>query len=209
MVAICNAFKVADKAEPISATLGIVSLQSEMDAKLSKRDYAFRGELFLIDAITSNPGAAGGAVLTADGKLAGLVGKIINSSDTNTRLNYAVPCNVLHDFVNGDAKSSNAVAETPDVKKEIGELGIQVFLQGGRKSAAYVDRVRRGSPAAEAGMKADDVIVSINGEKIATVKDFQDTVKTLPVGEEVLLIYKRANQLVRQKLVPVAKRKRK
>ena len=209
VVAICNAFKVADKAEPISATLGIVSLQSEMDAKLSKRDYAFRGELFLIDAITSNPGAAGGAVLTADGKLAGLVGKIINSSDTNTRLNYAVPCNVLHDFVNGDAKSSNAVAETPDVKKEIGELGIQVFLQGGRKSAAYVDRVRRGSPAAEAGMKADDVIVSINGEKIATVKDFQDTVKTLPVGEEVLLIYKRANQLVRQKLVPVAKRKRK
>ena len=209
VVAICNAFKVADKAEPISATLGIVSLQSEMDAKLSKRDYAFRGELFLIDAITSNPGAAGGAVLTADGRLAGLVGKIINSSDTNTRLNYAVPCNVLHAFVNGDAKSSDTVATTPDVKKEIGELGIQVFLQGGRKSAAYVDRVRRGSPAAKAGMKADDVIVSINGEKIATVKAFQDTVKTLPVGEEVLLIYKRANQLVRQKLVPVAKRKRK
>ena len=210
VVAICNAFKVADKAEPISATLGIVSLQSEMDAKLSKRDYAFRGELFLIDAITSNPGAAGGAVLTADGRLAGLVGKIINSSDTNTRLNYAVPCNVLHAFVNGDAKSSNSVAaETPEVKKEIGELGIQVFLQGGRKSAAYVDRVRRGSPAAQAGMKADDVIVSINGEKIATVKDFQDTIKTLPVGEEVLLIYKRANQLIRQKLVPVAKRKRK
>ena len=209
VVAICNAFKVADKAEPISATLGIVSLQSEMDAKLSKRDYAFRGELFLIDAITSNPGAAGGAVLTADGRLAGLVGKIINSSDTNTRLNYAVPCNVLHAFVNGDAKSSDAAAATPDVKKEIGELGIQVFLQGGRKSAAYVDRVRRGSPAAKAGMKADDVIVSINGEKIATVKAFQDTVKTLPVGEEVLLIYKRANQLVRQKLVPVAKRKRK
>ena len=210
VVAICNAFKVADKAEPISATLGIVSLQSEMDAKLSKRDYAFRGELFLIDAITSNPGAAGGAVLTADGRLAGLVGKIINSSDTNTRLNYAVPCNVLHAFVNGDEKSSNSVAaEAPEVEKEIGELGIQVFLQGGRKSAAYVDRVRRGSPAAKAGMKADDVIVSINGEKIATVKDFQDTIKTLAVGEEVLLIYKRANQLVRQKLVPVAKRKRK
>ena len=83
------------------------------------------------------------------------------------------------------------------------------WLAVGRKSAAYVDRVRRGSPAAKAGMKADDVIVSINGEKIATVKAFQDTVKTLPAGEEVLLIYKRANQLVRQKLVPVAKRKRK
>ncbi len=211
VVAICNAFKVADKAEPISATLGIVSLQSEMDAKLTKRDYAFRGELFLIDAITSNPGAAGGAVLTADGRLAGLVGKIINSSETNTRLNYAVPCNVLHAFVNGDENASNTLAasELLAEKKEIGELGIQVFLMGGRKSPAYVDRIKRGSPAAEAGMKADDVIVSINGEKIASVKDFQDTIKTLPVGEEVLLIYKRGNGLIRQKLVPAAKRKRK
>ena len=214
VVAICNAFKVADKAEPISATLGIVSLESEMQAKLTKRDYAFRGELFLIDAITSNPGAAGGAVLTTDGRLAGMVGKIINSSETNTRLNYAVPCNVLHAFVNGDASSQTAAddaknSKTPAADQEIGELGIQVFLLGGRKSPAYVDRVKRGSPAAEAGMKADDVIVSINGEKIASVKDFEETIKTLVVGEEVLLIYKRANDLVRQKLVPVAKRKRK
>ena len=211
VVAVCNAFKVADKAEPISATLGIVSLESEMEAKLTKRDYAFRGELFLIDAITSNPGAAGGAVLTTDGRLAGMVGKIINSSETNTRLNYAVPCNVLHAFVTGDtlaAKDAEALKSSV-ANKEIGELGIQVFKLGGRKSPAYVDRVKRGSPAAEAGMKADDVIVSINGEKIASVKDFEDTVKTLAVGEEILLIYKRANNLVRQKLVPVAKRKRK
>jgi len=213
VVAVCNAFKVADKAEPISATLGIVSLRSEMDAKLTKRDFAFRGELFLIDAITSNPGAAGGAVLTTDGRLAGMVGKIINSSETNTRLNYAVPCNVLHAFVNGDASSLTAknvvAAKSSTGDQEIGELGIQVFLLGGRKSPAYVDRVKRGSPAAKAGMKPDDVIVSINGEKIASVKDFQETLKTLVVGEEVLLIYKRANDLVRQKLVPVAKRKRK
>ena len=211
VIAICNAFKVADKAEPISATLGIVSLESEMQAKLTKRDYAFRGELFLIDAITSNPGAAGGAVLTTDGRLAGMVGKIINSSETNTRLNYAVPCNVLHAFVNGDTLAAKDAEDLKSLTtdKEIGELGILVFKLGGRKSAAYVDRVKRGSPAAEAGMKADDVIVSINGEKISTVKDFEDTVKTLAVGEEILLIYKRANNLVRQKLVPAARRKRK
>ena len=134
VVAVCNAFKVADKAEPISATLGIVSLESEMEAKLTKRDFAFRGELFLIDAITSNPGAAGGAVLTTDGRLAGMVGKIINSSETNTRLNYAVPCNVLHDFVTGDADALAAkqAAETksPIAEQDIGELGIQVFLLG-------------------------------------------------------------------------------
>ena len=84
-----------------------------------------------------------------------------------------------------------------------------MFLLGGTDGPAYVDRGKRGSPAAKAGLKADDVIISINGEKIGSVKDFQDTIKTLVVGEEVLLIYKRADDLVREKMVPMAKRKRK
>ena len=103
VIALSNAFKVADKDEPVSAMLGVISLRTTMEARLTKRDVAYRGELVLIDAITSNPGASGGAVITPDGRLVGIVGKIINSSETNTRLNYAVPTQVLHEFVAGKA----------------------------------------------------------------------------------------------------------
>lgn len=208
VVAICNAFRVADKDEPISATLGIVSLQTKIEAKLSKRDYAYLGDLILIDAITSNPGAAGGAVLTVDGKLAGMVGKIINSSETNTRLNYAVPCHVLRKFVDGKTKPGQASENRIDIANAApGELGIDIFRLGGKNAPAYVDRIKRGSVAARAELKTDDLIVSIAGDKIGNVKDFDAALKNLKAGEDVLIIYKRGRKLVRARLTPTAKRK--
>lgn len=203
VVAICNAFKVADKDEPISATLGVISLRTQMEARLTKRDVAYVGELVLIDAITSNPGAAGGAVLTADGKLVGVVGKIINSSETNTRLNYAVPNQVLAQFVAGTLP---AQSETEVVDKKPAEFGIVLFKLGSRDTPAYVERVKRGSPAAEAKLQPDDMIISIDGNKIGNNKDFEETLDKLVPGEEVLMIVKRGRELVRVRIAPREKK---
>lgn len=203
VVALCNAFKVADKAEPISATLGIISLRTTIEARLTVRDVAYKGELVLIDAITSNPGAAGGAVLTADGKLVGVVGKIINSSETNTRLNYAVPSRILADFLEG--KTATVVDAAPVKNAQAADLGLVIFKFGGRSNPAYVDRVIRGSPAATAKVKTDDMIVSIGGDKIGTVKEYTEALKTLRPDEEVLMIVKRGVELVRIRITPRVK----
>ena len=105
VVALSNAFKVASKSEPLSAMIGIISLRTSMEARLNERDVAYDGPLVLIDAITSNPGAGGGAVVTFDGKLVGMIGKLINSSETNTRLNYCVPASTLKKFVAGETSN--------------------------------------------------------------------------------------------------------
>ncbi|MEL7497468.1 MAG: S1C family serine protease [Planctomycetota bacterium] len=199
VIAICNAFRVADKDEPISATLGIISLRTRMEARLTKRDVAYTGELVLIDAITSNPGAAGGAVLTADDRLVGIVGKIINSSETNTRLNYAVPSHLLADFVAGKLVEVDQAVETD---KKDADLGIKLFTLGGRNSPAYVDRVQRGSPAAEAKLKADDMIISIDGQRIGNTKDYQTVLDELVPNEEVLMIVKRGREILRIRITP-------
>lgn len=204
VVALCNAFKVADKDEPVSATLGIISLRTTMEARLTKRDVAYQGELVLIDAITSNPGAAGGAVVTADGNLVGIVGKIINSSETNTRLNYAVPSATLAKFVEG--KTSAIVAAKPVDVKQQSDLGVVLFKFGGRGNPAYVDRVVRGSPAAAAKVKTDDMIVSIDGNKIGSVRDYDGVLETLRPDEEVLMIVKRGVEMVRMRITPRAKK---
>lgn len=204
VIAICNAFKVADKDEPISATLGVISLRTTMKAQLTKRDVAYDGPLVLIDAITSNPGAAGGAVLTAEGQLVGIVGKIINSSDTNTRLNYAVPSSVLADFVAG-----KLIPEfTTQAKTEGGkaDLGLVLFKFGGRNNPAYIDRVIRGSPAAKAKLRADDMIVSIGGDKVGNVRDYARVLDALRPGEEVLMIVKRGVEMVRVRITPQTKK---
>ncbi len=204
VVALTNAFKVADHEEPLSATAGVISLRSTIEAWLNKRDLAYAGELVLIDAITSNPGAGGGAVIMGDGNLVGMVGKIINSSETNTRLNYAIPSSVLLQFVSGELKE----ATQKKTVKAAGnaELGIVLFKLGGRNDPAYIDRVRRGTPAKEVGLKPDDMIVSIGGEKTATVKDYQQAVLMLKPGEEVFIIVKRGRELKRIAIRPTEKK---
>ena len=201
VVAVCNAFKVADKQEPLSATLGVISLRTSIEAKLNRRDVAYRGDLILIDQITSNPGAAGGAVISVEGKLIGVIGKIINSSETNTRLNYAIPNSILADFLSNDQKQVVAA----NTKKVPVDLGIKLFAHGGRNSPAYVDRVKRGSPAYKARLKSDDLLISLAGEKIGNVRDYQRAVENLQPGQDAIVVVKRGTELLRLTIVPVAK----
>lgn len=198
VVAVCNAFKVADKQEPLSATLGVISLRTSIEARMNERDFAYRGALVLIDQITSNPGAAGGAVIATDGRLVGLVGKIINSSETNTRLNYAIPNSVLHEFIYSDPAKS----EQKKVVFEKVELGIKLFAHGGRNSPAYIDRVTRGSPAHKAKLRSDDLLISVAGEKIGNVKDYNAMLKMLKPDEEAIVVVKRGTDLLRVTVVP-------
>ena len=204
VIAVCNAFKVADKQEPLSATLGVITLRTSIDARLNERDVAYRGDLVLIDQITSNPGAAGGAVITPDGKLVGLIGKIINSSETNTRLNYAIPNSILHNFITSD----NTKQELAQVVNEEVELGIKLFAHGGRNSPAYIDRVKRGTPAHKAKLRSDDLLISIGGQKIGNLRDYQATLKTLKADEETIVVVKRGAELLRLTIVPVKAEKK-
>ena len=203
VVALTNAFKVADHEEPLSATAGVISLRSTIEAWLNKRDLAYAGELVLIDCITSNPGAGGGAVIMGDGNLVGMVGKVINSSETNTRLNYAIPSSVLLEFVNGTLKEETQ-KETVKASGNA-SLGIVLFTLGGRSDPAYIDRVRRGTPAKEAGLKPDDMVVQLGGEKTATVKAYQEALEKLSAGEEIFIIVKRGRELKRIAITPTEK----
>ena len=169
-----------------------------MTAKLNSRDIAYRGDLVLIDAITSNPGAGGGAVVTSDGQLVGMIGKIINSSETNTRLNYAVPNEALYRFVNDlpepGAEQNEQEKANP---KSVADWGIRIFRLGGKRDPAYVDRVIAGSPAAKAGVKPDDLVVSIAGEKIGNVRQFDQVTKQPSDAPDRIMVVKRGRELLR------------
>ncbi len=208
VIAMSNAFRVADKQEPVSAWLGIVSLPTSIDARLNSRDVAYSGALVLVDSITSNPGAAGGALVSLDGKLVGVIGKIIESSETNTRLNYAVPTDLVRDFVAGKTElaaedaSGNAGTQLP------GETGIRLFELGGKSGPAYIDSVVAGSAAEAAGFLPDDLIISVNGEKTGNLRTCATELARLVAGQEAVIVVKRGRELVRLPVTPRATGKR-
>jgi serine protease Do len=204
VVAVSNAFKVADKDEPLSVMMGVVSLQTSIDARLNDRDVAYSGPLILIDAITSNPGAAGGAVLDGSGRLVGTIGRIINSSDTNTRLNYAVPVREIRRFVQGGSETTETGAAVSPAAGQPLELGLKIFTLSGRAAPPYVDRVTPGGLAQQAGIQADDLVVSVAGEKVNSVSQYQAAVAKLTTDQEVVLVVARKNELIRA-LIPATK----
>lgn len=202
ILAVSNAFKVADGSEPLSVNIGVLSLRMKLDARRGFQDFPYEGEVYLYDAITANPGAAGGAVITADGKLVGMIGRVIESKSTGTRLNYAVPSDLLAAFVRGDEVKPTIVANAG----QKADLGIRLFALGGRKAPAYIDRVIPGGPAAAAGLKTDDLVVTIGGQVVRDAGDFKRLMDALPVGTEVVVEVKRKNDLLSVRLTPVVEK---
>lgn len=196
VVSVSNAFKVADGEEPLSVNLGIVSLVTRIRGKRGTQDVEYDADAVLIDAITSNAGAPGGAVVTTDGQLVGMVGRMLESKRTNVRLNYAVPSPLLARFVAGKtavaAKSGKTNSKTGPV-----DLGIRLFKLGGKRAPAFVDRVVSGSPAAKAGIKRDDLVLSINGTKVKNVAEYEKLAEDLRGGKPIEVLIKRKQKLMR------------
>jgi serine protease Do len=211
ILAVSNAFKVAEGTEPLSLNVGVFALRTQLQGRRGVQDVPYVGDLILLDAITSNPGAAGGAVVDDEGKLVGMIGRLIEDTGTNTRINYAAPVDRLAKFVAGVEESALADNGTPDANATAGspngspsnrpvDLGIRLFRLGGRKGAAYVDRVLPNSPAAVAGVRPDDLILAVNGQTIRTSDEYQKAIAALPAGSDPVLDVKRKDQVLTLRL---------
>jgi serine protease Do len=71
-------------------------------------------------------------------------------------------------------------------------------------SGAVIDDVRTESPAAKAGLKAGDVIVSFDGEKVRSARHFARLLDETPQGREVEATVIRDGERVNVKVAPVA-----
>ncbi len=91
VLAFSNLYGVATGNEKCSVQSGIVSGVIPLDARRGARPTNYSGPALILDAITSNPGAAGGAVTDRSGRLLGLIGREARSASSNLWLNYAIP----------------------------------------------------------------------------------------------------------------------
>jgi S1-C subfamily serine protease len=195
VLAVSNAFKVAEGVEPLSANLGIISLRAELDTKKRAADFDVEGEVLIVDAITSNPGAGGGVLIDLDGRFVGLIGKILEAETTNTRLNYAVPADLLAAFVEGRTVVTDNGNETVAPQGDP-ELGIRVMALAGRRAPAYIDRVLPDSPAAAAGLKKDDLVLAIDDTWVRNIREYKSVVDDLKPGQKITMSIKRDREIL-------------
>jgi len=193
-----NPFKVADGAEPASVVHGVFSARTRLDARRQVKEFPYRGDVLVIDAITSNPGAPGSAVVDIDGRFVGMIGREVVSNLTHTHFNYAMPRDVLCEFLNEatGVTPRDALAGAADSSEPAVDPGIRLMRTGYRDIPPMVERVRRGSAAERAGVRQDDLILSLNGKNIANPEEYDERLRAIAAGEGIDLVIRRGRNIV-------------
>src|SRR3984885_13270494 len=172
-----------------TVTHGIVSALARTQVGIS--DYQF----FIQTDAAINPGNSGGALVDINGRLVGINSAIYSRSGGSQGIGFAIPSNMVRVVV-ASAKGGSAGAKRQDVTPEIAEsLGLA------RPSGALVASTAAGSPAARAGIKTGDLIVSVDGTPVDDPNAFDYRSGTKPLGGTAQVGISRQGKTV---TVPVA-----
>jgi len=201
VLALSNLFGVAAAGEPVSAQHGVVSVRTRLDARRGTFDTPYHGPVYVIDAMTNNPGAAGGALVTFEGRLVGVLGKELRDARSSTWLNYAVPIGELREPVERILAGHPAADVKPEEQKParpltLARLGLVMVPEVLPRTPPYVDLVRGDSPAARAGLKPDDLVVMLNGRLIQSCQALREELARVDRDAAIRLSVMRGPQLL-------------
>jgi S1-C subfamily serine protease len=139
------------------------------------------------------PGDSGGAVVDESAKVVGMVtagSSSAGSADPNAMVDgYAVPIDQARSIAQQiiDGRSSSTVHIGAN-----GFLGVQVApdpLQGAGARGAQVAGVVPGSPADRAGIRAGDVVTTVDGHAVASATALHDAMSAHRPGDSVLIAW--------------------
>lgn len=209
VLAFSNLYNVATGDEPVSVLHGVVSAIAPLEARRGSFSTRYRGEVFVVDAATNNPGAAGGLLLDDAGRPLGMLGKELRSELTGTWLNYSLPWSTVADSVerilSGELGSRLTQADQlPDNPATFELLGFRLVPSVVPRTPPYVDAVMPGSPADEAGFAPDDLVIALGGVRTGTHNDVAQALGQLPADETISVTLLRGNKLIEAQLEPIA-----
>jgi serine protease Do/serine protease DegQ len=142
-------------------------------------------EDFIQTDASINPGNSGGALVNLRGELVGINSAILSRSGGNIGIGFAIPVNMARSIMDqllkyGSVKRGllgvNIYSLTPDMAKSLNIANIQGVL---------VSQVTEGSAADKAGVKAGDVITSINGQSIKSNSELRNAIGLSRVGDKL------------------------
>ncbi|MBN1590123.1 MAG: trypsin-like peptidase domain-containing protein [Pirellulales bacterium] len=201
VLALSNLFGVATGNEWVSVQHGVVSVKTLLSARRGTFDTPYHGPVYVLDAATNNPGAAGGALVAQNGELIGILGKELRNTLDHTWLNYAIPIEEVREPI-ARILAGKAVAEAEKRDRKpvrplaLAELGIVMVPEVLARTPPYVDLVRSGSPAERAGMRPDDLVVMVNDQLIQSCRVLREELARIDREAAVRVSVMRGGQLV-------------
>jgi serine protease Do len=197
ILAISNLFGVAVGDERASVQRGVVAAVVPLEARRGAAEAPYTGDVYLLDCTTNNPGSPGGALVDSRGSLIGMLGKELRSSASGIWLNYALPLDELARGCDAIVAGTTPAAVTaPPSPLDLRLLGIVLVPDLLDRTPPFVDAVLADSPAARAGLRADDLVIAVGTRSVTSRDALQRAVGGIAPGDPVRISVIRAGAVV-------------
>ncbi|MEM7433017.1 MAG: Do family serine endopeptidase [Pseudomonadota bacterium] len=183
VIAIGNPFGLSH-----TVTSGIVSALGRTG--ISRDSY----EDFIQTDASINPGNSGGALVNMNGELVGINSAIISRTGGNVGIGFAVPTEIASSIM-------NQILDHGEVRR--GLLGVTIdtidreaarALETSVDSGALIAYIEPGSAAEDAGLKVDDIIIELDGERIDSSSALRNAVGLRVPGDEIDITFVRGDE---------------
>ena len=174
--------------QDLTVTAGIISAKERRIGATTYEDY-------LQTDAAINRGNSGGPLINMDGKVIGINSVIIAPTGGSVGIGFAISSNMAKKVI-GDIKTKGRVVR--------GWLGISIrqLSKDEAKQFDYpmegllVQNVENNSPAQKAGLKRNDFIIKLNGDRIKSGSDLSLRIANLNPGDIIKLALYRGEKLL-------------
>ena len=183
-----DAVQVGDWAVAIGSPFGLEASVTAGIVSALGRDIGGQLQLqrFIQTDAAINPGNSGGPLLDIRGEVIGVNTMIATQSGGYQGIGFALPINMV-------ARVYNDIIRTGKVTR--GSIGVswskgdkpELFKALGTNQGVLVGNVQKGGPSEKAGIKAEDIIIAMNGKAVKDGDDLVSRVADTPVGTPVNL----------------------
>jgi len=184
VIALGNPFGLFDISDKPTVTVGVVSATG-MNLR-SQEGRVYRGMIQTDAAI--NAGNSGGPLVNTLGEVIGVNSVIYTPNQGNIGLGFAIPINRVKGVV-AELKRKGKIEREFWTGLEVQDVDARVARYFGldRAEGVIVSDVRRGSPAERSGFKNGDIILEVNGEKVADQASLVSIIEDAKVGDVLRL----------------------
>jgi len=203
-----NLFGIATGDEALSIQRGVIMAIAPLSARRGRLKTLYQGRVLVLDVMTNNPGATGGAVVNLKGNFVGMLGKELRDEQTNIWLNYAIPADVVSSSVRrileGKTNSPLPSQQRIAVSKphRLLTLGIALIPDVLPKTPAFVDQVIPKSLAERSGLQANDLVLLLNELRIDSRRAFEESLARIDSADSFTLLVQRGQELIRLDVRP-------
>ncbi len=186
-VALGNPFGLFEVNSKPTVTVGVVSATG---MKLSSNENRFYRNMIQTDAAI-NSGNSGGPLVNSIGEVIGMNTLIYTGNSMaggNIGLGFAIPMNKVKMIID-KLKKDGKIERNYDIglRLQTVDKNIAQYFKLTNVLGAIIVSVDKGSAADKEGLKPEDIILSVNGEKIGSDSDFWGIITDMNLGDKIKL----------------------